>query len=182
MIGEKINEAYTWQAIYDLKPILNLQEVKGKVVYAGDLSGEIIADLWEIDDQGIQRATYATIDRGQLKCFNVYKTVEAIASLQRKAIFKPFLTIEIKPGCRLIWRKRRRQRTFATGGVFLTLYMAGWQETKVREGLIEGINFQAINYIYHFTMHGFDTQNDVVVLSGGGKSDVELLDFEIPTL
>lgn len=192
MIGEKLNEAYTWQAIYDLNPLYegaNLEGIVNPIVFAGDLSGEVLNDLWEMDADGVVRATYADIDRARLKYFHVYKTVDVITAYTQPLacdalhdafykntviVFQPFLAMGIPPNARLIWRKRRRQRVFSEGGIFLTLYMAGWQET------IAGQNYQTLNYIYHFTKHGFDTQNDIVILSGGRKSDVELFDFELP--
>jgi len=218
-IGEKLNEAYTWQAVYETIPLNldNLQplypkmsccfdesfpkvpvETTKRMIYAGDLTGEIVSDLWEIDANGIQINAYNNIDRAKLSCFNVYKTVEAIPYLRdyctgsspsQPLLAKPFITVEIRPGYRLIWRRRRRQRAFGgtEGTVFLTLYMAGWQESydipliRGEGGFVNSEpKFQAINYIYHHTNHGFDTTKDVIVMSRGAKNEVELFDFEIP--
>ena len=83
-LGEKLNEAYTWQAVYETIPLNpdNLKPLYPKMIYAGDLTGEIVSDLWEIDANGIQINTYSNIDRAKLVCFNVYKTVEAIPYLR----------------------------------------------------------------------------------------------------
>ena len=129
-------DTYTWQAVYK--------------------DG---SSLWETDKEGLVIGKYGQIDRHNLVAFNLYRTdTENRFNLEGT---QPFLTVEIKPGYRLIWRKRRYQRLVETEP-FMTIYLVGWQTT------VRGKNVQAIYYIFP------DGRTEL----SSKKSDVELFDFE----
>ena len=130
-------DKYTWQAIYN--------------------DG---TSLWECgDDKGII-AKYDQIDRDKITKFNVYET----AKLGTQDL-KPVISIDIKLGYRLIWRKRRHQRLIGPQVPFMTVYLVGWQAT------INGENIQAILYLYEDGKMEISSQ----------KSDYELFNFETET-
>ena len=133
---EWCQDVYTWEA-----------------VYTGGTS------LWETDAEGLVIGKYGDIDRSRLIEFRVYRTDTHCNHNLKGA--QPFLRVEIKPGHRLIWRKRRHQR-IKDKSPFLTIYLVGWQAT------IEGKNFQAIYYMFP------DGSTEL----SSKKSDVQLFDFE----
>jgi len=133
---EWCQDMYTWEAVYN--------------------DG---TSLWETDAKGLVIGKYGGIDRSRLTEFRVYRTdTHCNHNLEGE---QPFLKVEIKPGYRLIWRKRRHQR-IRDKTPFLTIYLVGWQAT------IEGKNFQAIFYMFP------DGSTEL----SSKKSDVELFDFE----
>jgi len=72
------------------------------------------------------------------------------------------IKIDLKPGQKLIFRRRRFQRAVESTP-FQTFYLVGWHEN------ISGRNVQSIMYLY---------PNGAIELSDS-KSDLELLNFEI---
>ena len=140
-------DKYTWQAIYN--------------------DG---TSLWECgDDKGII-AKYDQIDRDKITKFNVYET----AKLGTQDL-KPVISIDIKLGYRLIWRKRRHQRLIGPQVPFMTVYLVGWQATiplnKGGQGGCGGQNVQSIIYLYEDSKMEMSSQ----------KSDYELFGFETET-
>ena len=130
-------DKYTWQAVY----------------HDG-------TSLWECNSERIIIAKYDQIDRDKITKFNVYET----AKLGTQDL-KPVISIDIKLGYRLIWRKRRHQRLIGPQVPFMTVYLVGWQAT------INGENIQAILYLYEDGKMEISSQ----------KSDYELFGFETET-
>jgi len=78
----------------------------------------------------------------------------------------PLISVEIRPGYRLIWRKRRHQRVIGNQKPFKTVYLVGWQTTIQSAGISR--NVQSILYI----------QPTGTVEMSGSRTDFELLSFE----
>jgi len=141
-------DKYTWQAVYN--------------------DG---TDLWEYNND-VAVAKYDQIDRDKLVKFNVYETAKLGVAM------KPVISLDIKPGYRLIWRKRRHQRMIGPQIPFKTVYLVGWQatiggETAIGGGktTIGGENVQSIIYLYEDGKMEMSSQKD----------DYELFEFETET-
>lgn len=125
-------------------------------------------EVWECDIASLKLDTdgrcqgcvinkYGKLDRPKLTAFSLYRT----ADLLYPATAKPIVTVDLKPGYRLIWRKR--QRLVLVGAISLpTIYLIGWQVT------VNGTNIQSILYIYP----------DGTTELSCRKSDFELFEFE----
>jgi hypothetical protein len=70
---------------------------------------------------------YASIDRARIVSFILVKNNT------------PLVTIHLKPGQRLIWRKRE---FYHSNGTKDTVHLAGWQQT------VKGQNVQSILYVF----------------------------------
>ena len=130
-------DKYTWQAVYN--------------------DG---ISLWECNSERIIIAKYSQIDRSNLIKFNIYET-EKLGTQDLKLV----ISLDIKSGYRLIWRKRRHQRMIGPQVPFKTVYLVGWQAT------IGGENVQSIIYLYEDGKMEMSSQ----------KSDYELFNFETET-
>ena len=167
-------DKYTWQAVYNdgtdlwecslcsptcLPQHRQATSSNGERVVAGPI----------VDEHPII-AKYDQIDRDKLEKFNVYEREK----LGTKDL-KPIISVDIKPGYRLIWRKRRHQRVIGPQVPFKTVYLVGWQATiplnKGGQGGCDGENVQSIIYLY---------ENGKMEMSSQ-KSDYELFDFETET-
>ena len=153
-------DKYTWQAVYNDGTSL-WECSQGSPTPRNGANG---------DDKGIIIAKYDQIDRDKITRFNVYET----AKLGTKDL-KPVISLDIKSGYRLIWRKRRHQRLIGPQVPFMTVYLVGWQATiplnKGGQGGCGGQNVQSIIYLYEDSKMEMSSQ----------KSDYELFGFETET-
>ena len=149
-------DKYTWQAIYNDGTDLWECSLRSPTTSS---NGERVVAGPIVDEHPII-AKYDQIDRDKLEKFNVYER----GKLGTKDL-KPIISIDIKPGYRLIWRKRRHQRVIGPQVPFKTVYLVGWQAT------IGGENVQSIIYLY---------ENGKMEMSSQ-KSDYELFNFETET-
>lgn len=137
-------DKYTWQAVYS----------------DGTSLWECDANQKSAQGHPIIVSKYDQIDRDKITKFNVYETEK----LGTKDL-KPVISLDIKSGYRLIWRKRRFQRVIGPQVPFMTVYLVGWQAT------IYGQNVQSIIYLYEDGKMEMSSQ----------KSDYELFNFETET-
>ena len=146
-MSEYNTDKYTWQAVYN--------------------DG---ISLWECNSERIIIAKYSQIDRSNLIKFNIYET-EKLGTQDLKLV----ISLDIKSGYRLIWRKRRHQRLIGPQVPFMTVYLVGWQATiplnKGGQGGCGGQNVQSIIYLYE----------DGKIEMSSQKSDYELFNFETET-
>jgi len=122
-----------------------------------DLTWKAIYDdsthLWECNPAGEKINKYDDIDRTKLVQFQVFHP---------KNLELPIITVDIKEGYQLIWRKRRWQH-WLERQPFRTVYLIGWHTN------INGRNIASIMYLH---------ENGQVELSDG-KSDLELRECEL---
>lgn len=158
-------DKYTWQAVYN--DGTSLWECNNAV------PGQSTIDNQQSTILGHPIiAKYDQIDRDKITKFNVYETAKLGAQ-----DLKPVISLDIKSGYRLIWRKRRHQRLIGTQVPFKTVYLVGWQATirplcKGGGGISNGgQNVQSIIYLYE----------DGKMEMSSRKSDYELFNFETET-